>query len=187
MASNAPVPPLPEAVYLVFCDAINQESIKRVMASLSYATQRGVKHVHLMIQSSGGGVAEGVCLYHFFKTFPIDLTVYNCGTVSSIAAIAYIAAKKRKTSASATFMIHRTTGAAQPTTAGHLHSLAESIVLDDERTDAILREHVKLSPDEWASLDKHDIWFSAEEAIKAGFADEIGDFGPPKGSEIYTT
>ena len=83
-------------------------------------------------------------------------------------------------------MIHRTMGSSQLTTAGRLHSIAESVVLDDKRTEAILRAHVKLSPEEWTALDQHDLWFSAEEAIKAGFADEVGEFSPPKGSQLFT-
>ena len=186
MATSPVEPPLPEDVYAVFCDSINQESIKRLFASLSFATQKKIKHVHLMFQSIGGMVADGVCLYNFIKALPIDLTIYNCGSVSSIAVLAYIAATKRKTSASATFMLHRTTGSSQPASAGRLHSLAESVVLDDKRTDAILRAHIKLSPEEWTALDKHELWFSAEEAIKAEIANEIGEFDPPKGTEIYT-
>jgi ATP-dependent Clp protease, protease subunit len=181
-----PTQPLPQEIYAVFCEGVNEGSVKRLCASLSFATQNNIRHVHLMFQSTGGTVGDGICLYNFIKALPIDLTIYNCGSVVSIAALAYLGAKKRKTSASATFMLHRTTGASQPATAGRLHSIAESVVLDDKRTETILRSHVRLSPEEWAALDKHELWFSAEEAIKAGLADEIGEFGPPKGSQIYT-
>jgi len=176
---------VPSEVYATFCDSITQDSVKRIFGSLSFATTNNVQHIHLLLQSMGGSVGDGICLYNFLKTFPIELTVYNCGSVASIAVLPYIAASKRKTSAGATFMIHRTTGSAQPTSATRLHSLAETVVLDDKRTEAILRKHIKLSDEEWAALDKQDLWFSAEEAVKAGFADEIGDFSPPKGSAIY--
>jgi ATP-dependent protease ClpP protease subunit len=104
----------------------------------------------------------------------------------SIAAIAFLGASKRKTSARATFMIHRTTASPQSASAGRLHSVAESVVFDDQRTEAILKSHFNLSPEEWADLDKRELWFSAEEAIKAGLAEEIGEFSPSKGSKLYT-
>jgi ATP-dependent Clp protease, protease subunit len=185
MATTPPAPQ-PQEVYAVFCDAVNQESVKRLSASLSFASQNNIGHVHLLLQSTGGTVSDGVCLYNIFKALPIDLTVYNCGSVMSVAAVAFLGASKRKTSARATFMLHRTTASPQSAHAGRLHSIAESVILDDQRTESILKSHLNLSPDEWSRLDKQELWFSADEAVKAGFADEIGEFGPPTGSKLYT-
>lgn len=184
--ATSPSTPQPQEVYAIFCDGINQEAVKRLSASLSFATQNNITNVHLLFQSTGGSVSDGVCLYNIFKALPIDLTVYNCGSVMSIAAIAFLGAGKRKTSARATFMIHRTTASPQSASAGRLHSVAESVVLDDQRTEAILKGHLKLSPEEWTELDSRELWFSAEEAIKAGLAEEVSEFSPPKGSKIYT-
>jgi ATP-dependent Clp protease protease subunit len=184
--ATSPNAPQPQEVYAIFGDGINGESIKRISASCSFASQNNINHVHLLFQSTGGSVADGVCLYNIFKALPIDLTIYNCGSVLSIAAIAFLGASKRKTSARATFMIHRTTASPQSASAGRLHSIAESVILDDQRTEAILKSHLKLTPEEWTDLDNRELWFSSEEAIKAGLADEIGEFGPPKGSKLYT-
>jgi ATP-dependent Clp protease, protease subunit len=184
--SSQPTTPARKEVYAVFCDLINQDSIKRIFQSCAFATQNGIAHMHLMFQSTGGMVADGVCLYNFFKTFPIDLTLYNCGSVQSIAAVAYLGAKKRKTSARATFMIHRTTATPQSATAGRLHSIAESILTDDKRTESILREHITLSPEEWSDLNNENLFFSGEEGVKVGFADEIGEFAPVLGGQVYS-
>jgi hypothetical protein len=40
--------------------------------------------------------------------------------------------------------------------------------------------------DEWATLDNQDVYFSGEEAVKNGIANEIGEFSPPRGSRIYS-
>lgn len=172
-------------MYAVFCDGITQDSAKRLVGSLSFASTNKALHVHLMFQSIGGTVGDGIFLYNFIKTYPLPLTLYNCGSVASIAVLPFIAASKRKTSAGATFMIHRTTGGSQPTSATRLHSLAESVILDDQRTETILRSHIKLTNEEWTALDRQDLYFSAEQAVKARFADEIADFSPPLGTEIY--
>src|SRR5207249_2269497 len=55
---------------------------------------------------------------HSKMVYPVELTAYNSGTVASGAVIAFLGAKKRKASASATFMLHRTMGTAQATPAG---------------------------------------------------------------------
>src|SRR5690348_10307365 len=98
MATTTVTPAVAQSVYAVFCENISQDSVKRLCTSFSFATQNNIQHVHLMFQSSGGTVADGICLYNFIKALPIDLTMYNCGSVSSIAVLAYIAAKKRKAS-----------------------------------------------------------------------------------------
>jgi ATP-dependent protease ClpP protease subunit len=77
-----------------------------------------------------------ICLYYFFKALTIDLTIYNVGWVQSISLIAYLGAKKRKTSSRATFMMHRTSGGAQPATAVRLKGITKSLTLDDARTES---------------------------------------------------
>lgn len=183
MATNPT--PLPEEVYGIFCDQVSQDSVKRISASCSFASQNNIKTIHLIFQSTGGFVGDGICLYNIFRALPIDLVLYNCGTVSSIAALAFLGASKRKASAGAAFMLHRTTASPQSASAGVLNAFTESVALDDKRTEAIYRAHLNLSADKWQGMNNHDIWFSAEEAIKAGFVDEIGDFSPPKGTKIY--
>ena len=180
---NAPGAPL--EAYAVFSDNVNQASIQRIFLNFSGAMERQFKHVHLLFQSSGGFVGDGICLYNFFKSLPIDITIYNAGSVLSVALIAYLGAKKRRTSSRAAFMMHRTSSGAQPATSAKLKGIAKSLTLDDSRTESILREHIKLPEDEWAALDNQDVFFSGEEAVKIGIADEIGEFSPPLGTRIY--
>jgi ATP-dependent protease ClpP protease subunit len=37
----------------------------------------------------------------------------------------------------------------------------------------------------WAHFDHNDLWFSAEEAVQFGIADEIAEFAPPVGTKLY--
>jgi ATP-dependent Clp protease protease subunit len=117
---------------------------------------------------------------------PIDVTLYNAGSVQSIAAVAYLGAKRRKVSARATFSYHRTTASPQGAKIGDLKAIAESVISDDLRSESILREHIDIPADKWALLDKGDLWFTAEEAVAANIADEIADFAPPVGSILYS-
>jgi ATP-dependent Clp protease protease subunit len=182
----APSSALPPDVYAVFCSGINQESVQRLFNSFSTATQKSVQRIHLLFQSTGGSVADGICLYNFLKAMPIDVTLYNAGSVQSIAAVAYLGAKRRKVSARATFSYHRTTASPQGAKIGDLKAIAESVVSDDLRSESILREHISIPADKWALLDKGDLWFTAEEAVAANIADEIADFAPPVGSILYS-
>jgi len=184
MADASPVQPIPE-VYAVFAGPIDQAGVQRIFNSLTTAIASRVGHVHLLFQSTGGGIGEGICVYNFFKALTVDLTLYNTGTVASIAVIAFLGAKRRKTSAHAAFMLHRTQTTVQFTNTEALKSLAESASLSDKRTEAILREYINMPRRKWSQLDHNDLHISAEEAVQFGIAHQIAEFSPPPLTPIY--
>jgi len=182
----SPTPPIEEA-YLIFCGGIDLDASRRIANALAISSNPtvGVKRVHLLLQTFGGSVSDGIFLYNLLRTYPVDLTIYNVGTVQSIGVLIFLGAKKRKTSASATFLVHRTTTGAQYAKASTLKALAKSTDLDDQRTEKILKAHVKWPKETWSELDQNDITFSGEEAVKYGIADEVGEFAPPKGTQVF--
>ncbi len=173
-----------EEIYGTFAGNVDQANVQRIFTGMSAAMANGVKTVHLLFHSSGGFVGDGVALYNYFCSLPIDLTLYNAGNVASIATVAFLGAKKRKVSAHATFMIHRTMRQ-ELTTAARLKVAAEALLIDDTRTEAILRAHITLSDERWKELDYHDVVFSADEAVDVGLADDIAEFSPPPGTQVY--
>jgi ATP-dependent Clp protease protease subunit len=181
----APKLKLPPEVYGTFCSGIDQSSVQKILNAVGTASQNNVQHIHLLFQSTGGSVADGIALYNFLKTAPIDITLYNVGSVQSVAAIAYLGAKKRKTSARATFVFHRVTGGAQAAKSGLLKTITEGVVIDDGRIESIMREHIRMSEEKWAVLDRGDLWFTAQDAIDAKIADEIAEFAPPVDGQIF--
>jgi ATP-dependent Clp protease protease subunit len=192
--TNGTTPPLPappmqppnvSEVFATFIGVVDQSSLQRIFAAFAVATASKVRHLHLLFQSTGGSVADGVCLYNVLRHLPIEISLYNSGTVASIGAVAYLGAKVRKTSASATFMLHRTQASPMGATAERLQAIGKSISLDDQRTEAILRKHLKMPDDLWDVHRVADLWLSAEEAVKYGLATEIGDFAPPFGTQVF--
>jgi ATP-dependent Clp protease protease subunit len=175
-------PPRPP-VYATFSGQIDQVNAQKLINALIVGSgQYG--HIHLLFQSHGGFIGDGVCLYNFFRAYTTELTLYNTGAVSSMAAIAYLGGKHRKVSKYGTFMIHRSTISPLNATVARLQAAAESLKIDDQRTDEILRSHVELSQDQWDKLNYVDLTFSAEEAVKIGMADEIAEFLPPPTAKI---
>jgi ATP-dependent Clp protease, protease subunit len=195
MASN-PVPPvpaapapaptnIPETVYAIFCGDIAQVTAAKVVSGLTAAMGGKVKHVHLLFQSAGGYVGDGVFLYNLFRSVPIELTLYNVGQISSAGVIAYLGARNRKTARNATFMLHRSASNHQFASAAKLAHASKTLILDDERTEAIVKEHVKFPPALWGDIEHHDIYVSGEEAVKFGIADGIAEFSPPNGTQVF--
>jgi ATP-dependent Clp protease protease subunit len=177
--------PLPKEVYAIFSGEINGASVQRIINGVT-SVMGQVEHIHLLFQSNGGYIGDGICLYNFFRALTLDLIIYNGGSVGSIAAIAFLGAKTRKTSKFGTFMIHRSHWSANAATAARLQEAAESLRIDDARTEAILRNHIILSDEQWTALNYKNLTFGAEEAVKIGFAIEIAEFTPPPGARIFT-
>jgi ATP-dependent protease ClpP protease subunit len=183
-----PQPVAPQEIYGVFCGQIDQASVQRIFQSMSTATNPNlsVTHVHLLFQTSGGIVGDGVALHNFFKAYPLPLTIYNVGSVMSIGTIAYLGAKRRLTSAHALFQIHRSTMTTQNALVADLKGRIQSLTLDDSRTESILKEYLTLSSKMWSQLKSGaDVSFSGEDAVNIGLATEIGGFAPPTAKQVY--
>ena len=80
-------------IWITLTGQIDQSMVKGVFQFAANATHDQIKTVHLLIQSGGGFVSDGICLYNFLKNLPINLVTYNMGNVSSMAVILYLAAK----------------------------------------------------------------------------------------------
>jgi ATP-dependent protease ClpP protease subunit len=182
----ADTPPVPETdVYAIFCGTIDQASAGRIASALAVASQKSFKRAHLLFQSSGGLVGDGIFLYGVFRSCPLDLALYNGGLVSSIAAIAWLGAKTRVAGKYSTFMFHRTTSPAVAVNQARLDSFKKNVSLDDERTLAILKEHSAVTAEQWSNLRDNEFWLSANDAISSGIATKEGEFSPPIGKAVY--
>jgi ATP-dependent Clp protease, protease subunit len=177
---------VPTEIYAVFVGGIDQDGSQRIVNALTTASLNAVQQVHLAFQSLGGGIGEGIFLYNLLRTLPFDLTVYNSGSVASIAVIAYLGAKRRVISPHASFMIHRTQTTTQAANTQTIKAFAESAVLFDHNIEAILREHIRMPDEKWKQFDNNDLWFSAKDAVNCGIAHEIGEFTPPPGAKVFT-
>src|SRR6478735_2156853 len=80
--------------YLVFCGMIDGIASNKFANALTVAAKRN-KKLHLAIQTPGGSIADGVFIYNLFRSTPIDLTVYNIGSVASAGVVAFIGAPGR--------------------------------------------------------------------------------------------
>jgi hypothetical protein len=49
-----------------------------------------------------------------------------------------------------------------------------------------LRNHIKLTAEQWDELNYQNLTFNAEDSVKIGFADEIAEFTPPPGAKLFT-
>lgn len=81
-------------------------------------------------------------------------------------------------------MIHKPSFNPQPVTTFNLDATKKILKVEDNRVESILKERTKLTDEQWAHLDRHDLWLSAQEAVEVGVADEVAEFTPPKGTTL---
>lgn len=130
--------------------------------------------IDLHINSPGGQVFEGVAIYNMLKQHKATITTYIDGIAASIASVIALAGDRVVMAANALFMMHNPSGIVMGT-ATDMRKTAD--VLDKVR-DTLLTVYTSKSTrseKEIVDLLEAETWMNAEEAIEAGFADEIGN------------
>lgn len=179
-------PAPPAAAFATFSGAVDQDSLTRIFNSFSATTQKNYSEIHLLFQSTGGLVGDGICLFNYFDKFPLRLYIYNMGTVASIAVLAFLGGRYRFTNAHATFAIHKSRFPAQaPTDAIGHRAIAAQALLEDNRVEAIFKARTQIPTKRWKQHALHDVVFDAQQSVQFGIAKAIGDFEPPAGSQVF--
>lgn len=169
----------PEKIWITFVGILDLPIARSLTDILTKCKTNGAKEIHLLIQSPGGNVAEGIYLFNLISSFPVPICTYNCGNVGSAATIAYLGGKTRIASSNAAFLIHRATaGGGKVGNSAHMQAVATSLEIDDARTRAILDGVLKLTDAQKAIADTADLTLGANDAVAAGIAHEIGLFSP---------
>lgn len=144
------------------------------------AASDNVTRIHTLIQSPGGTINEGIFLYEFFKSFPVEVIAYNAGHIGSASLSAYLGARKRFVCSTGTFLIHRSKPAPVNTwSLPHLQTIVDGLQIEDARTEAVLRSASKLTKAHWDTFFAGcDLTLDANTAIDVGIAQGIGSFTP---------
>ena len=169
--------------YYTLSGDVNSDMVRRVFDAVAGMTEVGVERAHVLIQSNGGYVSDGICLYNYLSQSPVEFVMYNGGAVASIAVIVFLAGRHRHASQTARFMVHKSHATAAPgARPDALSIIVEGLRADDARTELILRNHVNFSPEHWRVHEYSDLHLTAQQAVAVGLIDAVRDFAPPKGA-----
>lgn len=164
---------------------VNSDMVHRVFDSVSGMSEAGIETAHVLIQSNGGYVSDGLCMYNFLSNAPVNFVMYNAGAVASIAVILFLAGSRRYASETARFMVHKSHATASPgARPDALNIIVEGLRADDARTESILRKHIELTPEQWAIHQYSDLHLTARDAKTARMITDVADFAPPRGVHI---
>jgi ATP-dependent protease ClpP protease subunit len=143
-----------------------------------------VDNITVRINSPGGNVFEGIAIYNALKTHPATINVQVDSLAASIASVIAMAGDAISISDTAMVMIHN------PATFAYgdendFRDIAD--LLSKIRGAQLLGAYARTgkTPDELIAYMDVETWFTAQEAVDAGFADKILDSGTktPAGAE----
>src|ERR1035437_6055380 len=176
--------PTSEEIWAIYCGDINAANSAKLMNGLIVVALNGTERIHILFQSWGGFIGDGVFLYNSLKSVSLEVIFYNAGQVASAATLAFLGAHSRKTTANAVFMIHKSTNSTQGAGVDRLKAVTANLTIDDARVEEILRAHLRLPEELWIQFSYHDVYLTGTDAVTYGMADEIGEFSPPVGAKV---
>ncbi len=95
-----------QTVYVRYFGPIDDERVKKLMATLEQKLREGRERFVILISSPGGSVFQGISAYNFLKGIPAELVTHNFGSIDSIAVCLFCAGTKRLCVPHARFLIH---------------------------------------------------------------------------------
>lgn len=135
-----------------------------------------VSQIDLHLSSPGGSAFEGVAIYNSLLHHKAQVTTYVDSLAASAASVIAMAGDRIVMRTGSQMMIHEASGLA----VGNAKDMRELADLLDKTSDSIAgiySERRGGTINLWRKAMKAETWYNAEEAVKAGLADEVGGEG----------
>lgn len=126
------------------------------------------------INCPGGDVFDGIAIYNALRSHPAKVTTRVDSLAASIASVILQAGDTRVMLSASQLMIHDAWGLA----IGNARDMREMADLLDRQSDVIASIYAANGPEDTAhyrALMEEDKWFTDEEAVEEGLADEVID------------
>lgn len=128
--------------------------------------------VVIRLNSNGGDVFQGIEIYNYLKNHPSNITVEVTGVAASAATFIVAGADKAIMNTGTSFMIHEASSFAWGNKA-ELKKVLNALETIDDSIIAIYTEKTGQTTEQLNDWMEEEKWFTAEEAVKYGFADEV--------------
>lgn len=129
-------------------------------------------NIELHLNSPGGEVFDGIAIYNALRDHPANITVYVDGLAASAASFIAMAGDTVKIARNAQIMIHD----AITVVIGNAADLVREAEMLDKVSDNIADIYAQRAGGtvkQWRKAMQAETWYSAEEAVAAGLADEV--------------
>ena len=128
--------------------------------------------IEVQLSSLGGDVFEGIAIYNALRAHPARITTRVDSMAASIASVIVQAGDHRVMLSSAQMMIHEAWGFAIGTS-DDMRKLADTLDKQTGIIAGIYAERTGGNVADFRALMEAETWFTDEEAVAAGLADEV--------------
>lgn len=135
--------------------------------------------INLRLNSPGGSVFDGIAIANALRSHPANVTVYVDSLAASIASVIALAGDRVIMMPQSQFMVHNASGVAY----GDAEEMAKMADLLEKQSLNIAQayaQHTGRPLAEWQEYMAAETWFTAEEAVEVGLADEVFPMRPAK-------
>lgn len=166
-----------------FPEGVTDAEIVRELAEYSAVYDK----IDIRINSYGGHVSSGIAIFNALKQSTADITIYIDGIAASIASVIAMCGKPVYMSQYARLMIHSITGGSY----GDKNELKRTAQIMEQMEDSLADIYSKKTGMDKESIkntyfDGKDHWFTASEAKRLGFVDDIYDVAEAKPEDVDT-
>jgi ATP-dependent Clp protease protease subunit len=133
---------------------------------------KNAKEIHLLINSPGGNVFDGIAIYNIIASERKKVYVEVLGLAASAASIIALSGSSLTMHEGSFFMIHNAWGLAMGP-AEEMRKMADTLDKISGELINIYESHSALDEKEIIEYMNNETWFTAEEALEAGFADKM--------------
>lgn len=156
---------------------ITDDTATYICSEIRYLSKNSKEPLTLILNSPGGSISAGMAIYDTLNASGCEVTTVVEGMAASMAAfLATCAATKgrRFCQPNAEIMVHQPLGGVQGQ-ASDITIAADHINSTKKKMIKIFADSVNLEESKIKALTDRDTWLSAEDALKMGFVDHVGD------------
>lgn len=128
--------------------------------------------IELRINSIGGDVYDGITIHNALKQHPAEVNITVDGVAASIASVIAMAGDTVTMARGSQMMIHDAFTAAVGN-AKHLRDQADLLDRFSDTISAFYADRAGGAPEQWRERMRAETWYDADEAVKAGLADNV--------------
>lgn len=138
--------------------------------------------INLRLNSPGGSVFDGIAIANSIRSHPANVTVYVDSLAASIASVIALAGDRVVMMPQSQFMVHNASGGAYGDSA-EMTKMADLLDKQSRNIAEAYAQHTGGTLAEWQDYMAAETWFTAEEAVAVGLADEVMPMKPAKEEE----
>lgn len=140
------------------------------------------KHIRVRMNTPGGSVFDGLAIYNALLSHPADVTVQVDGLAASAGSFIAQAGDTVVMGRNSQMMIHDAAGICLGN-AEDMTAMADLLDRVSDNIAGVYADRAGGTVAQWRDRMRDETWFSAEEAVKAGLADEMAPAPKRRGED----